>query len=298
MLASVGVNDAGGVPLPAWTPETMLKSMDTLGVAKALLSISAPGVYFGDAKFANNLAVRTNDAIVDLRKKYPKRIGGFGSLPLPDIDASLKEIERIAKLKLDGVCLMTNYGGKYIGHPDFAPVLDELNRRKMVAFLHPNLPKGVDDLSLSLPAPVLEFVFETTRCVADLIFTGVLDRIPNVKLVTSHLGGALPYIAWRLSMIEVSPRPVYAAFRARGRSVKDYLRSIYYDTAVSASPGALKAAIEVVGVDRLVYGSDVPFAPFNFVEATTTNLETYEGLDVAARDAIAFKTGSGLLRPA
>lgn len=294
-LARAGISDVGGVPLPAWSPEQMLRNMDTLGVAKALASISSPGVYFGDIAFAIDLARRCNDALAELSAANPARIGGFVQLPLPDVDAALKELDRLDKLRLDGVMLLTNYGGKYLGHPDFAPVLAEMSRRKTLVFLHPNLPAGVGSLGLSLPAPILEFVFDTTRCVADMIFTGVFDRAPGIRWVVSHLGGALPYISWRLSMIETSPRPVYAEFRARGRSVRDYLRGLHYDTAVSASPAALKACVEVVGADRLVFGSDVPFAAFDFVQATTANLDAYDAFDEAARAAIAFKTGTALL---
>jgi predicted TIM-barrel fold metal-dependent hydrolase len=296
MLATIGVADVGRVPLPEWTPEQMLRNMDTLGIAKALVSVSSPGVYFGDVKFAADLATRSNDAIVQLRTTYPTRVGGFGSLPLPDVDKSLAEYERIrTKLKLDGVILLTNYGGKYLGHADYAPLLSELNRQKALVFVHPHLPPGVDNLNLTLPPPILEFVFDTTRTIGDMVFTGLFDRYPNIRWVISHLGGALPFIAWRLSLVEASPRGAYAAFRERGRTVQDYLKTLYYDTAVSAAPGSLKATLELVGSDRIVFGSDIPHAPFNFVQSTTANLDAFTGLDAAAHHAIASGNASRLL---
>lgn len=299
-LAKQGIAEVGGVPFPAWTPAQMFQNMDTLRISKALMSISSPGVYFGDAAFADDLARRSNDALAELRTGNPKRLGAFASLPLPDIDRSLAEYERIrSQLKFEGVTLLTNFGGKYLGHKDYAPMLAELDRHKALVFLHPNLPAGLDALSsMSLPPPVLEFVFDTTRTLADMIFTGTFDRYPNIRWVTSHLAGALPYIAWRLSMIETSPRQVYAAFRERGRSVKDYMKGLYYDTAVSASPASLSAILDIVGPDRLVFGSDVPHAAFDFVQATSANLDAFTGLDAKAQVAVASGNGERLLAAA
>lgn len=294
-LKANGITDVGQVPFPDWSAPQMFQRMDTLGIEKALLSLSAPGVWFGKLPLAIDLAQRCNDLIATYRRDNPGRIGGFATLPLPDVDAALREYERTRALGLEGVVLLTNYGGRYLSDPALFPVLEALDRDKALVFLHPNMPPGADQLPMSLPPPILEFVFDTTRTVADMIFTGVLDRFPNIRWVVSHLGGALPYVAWRLSMIETSPRSAYAAFREKGRTVNSYLRALNYDTAVSSGPAAMKAALELVGPERLVYGSDVPFGAFDFLQATTAALDADPSLDARAHAMIDRTNGERLL---
>lgn len=295
LLASRGVESVGRVPFPAWDIETTFDRLDTLGIARALLSISAPGVDFGDAGLAVELAHATNDLLLDLRARHAGRIGGLATLPLPDVDAALAELARLDGSGLEGVILLTSYRGRYWSHPEFAPVLEALDRKGALVLLHPGLPAGAEEMDLALPPPILEFTFDTTRAVADMIFTGTLDRYPNIRWVLSHLGGTLPYVAWRMSMMEHSDRGAYAAFRERGRSVADYLRGLWYDTAVSAGPVSLRAALDLVGPERLVFGSDIPFLPFGFAQKTVQAYEEFGALTPAQRDAIDFGNGSALL---
>jgi len=294
-LARSGIESVGRVPFPAWDAETMFERMDRLGIARALLSISAPGVDFGDATLAVDLAQATNDLLLGLRAAHPDRIGGLATLPLPDVDAALAELARLDGTGMEGVILLTSYRGRYWSDPALAPVLEALDARGALVLLHPGVPRGAEELNLTLPPPILEFVFDTTRAVADMIFTGTLDRYPRIRWVLSHLGGTLPYVAWRMSMIEHSDRAAYAAFRARGRSVADHLRGLWYDTAVSAGPASLRAALDLVGPERLVFGSDIPFLPMAFAEQTTTVLERFESLTAEQRDAIDFGNAAGLL---
>lgn len=295
-LAAAGVDSVGRVPFPAWDRDSMFQRMDALGIARAILSISAPGVDFGDRQLAVDLARSTNDLLLDLRAAHPARIGGFATLPLPDIDAALAELGRLDGTGMEGVILLTSYRGQYWSAPVFAPLLEALDARGALVLLHPGVPAASASLELALPPPILEFVFDTTRAVADMIFEGVLDRYPRIRWVLSHLGGTLPYVAWRMSMIEHSDRSAYAAFRERGRSVADYLRGLYYDTAVSAGPASLKAALDLVGPGRLVFGSDIPFLPFDFAQKTTQALDDFQPLDAAERDAIDFGNGQLLLK--
>ncbi len=208
--------------------------------------------------------------MADLSARHPGTLGGFALLPLPDVDAALAEITyALDVLRLDGVAVLTNYEGRYLGDRWFEPVLAELDRRHAVVHVHPNLPPAMADARLLLPAPVLEFTFDTTRMVAELILTETPARYPNLKLVLSHLGGTLPWAAWRLSMLDEFP----SAGGGRREPVHDQLRRFYYDVALSASPEALQLAAEVVGTDRLLYGSDIPFAPAPFVAKNTAQVD-------------------------
>jgi predicted TIM-barrel fold metal-dependent hydrolase len=271
----------GGIPQPAWDEHSMLERMDEVGIARALVSVSAPALGPIDADARPRIARMCNSEIAALRATYPDRIGGFAVLPLPDVAASMAEIAyALDELGLDGVSLLTNYDGRYLGDPLFEPVLAELDRRGVVAHVHPNLPPAMADARLRLPAPVLEFTFDTTRMVAELILGETLLRYERLTLVLSHLGGTLPWVAWRLSMLDEFP----SARGSRREPVRDQLRRLYYDVALSASPSGLTMAAEVIGADRLLYGSDVPFAPASFIDANTASLtHRIDGADLFAR---------------
>ena len=154
--------------------------------------------------------------------------------------------------------LLTNYDGRYLGDPSFAPLLTALDARGTLVHVHPHLP-GTGPVGLTLPDPVLEFTFDTTRAMADLLVRGTLERFPNIRFVLSHLGGALPFLAPRLAMID---SPLARAHLGGPRaSVLEHLRRLYYDVALSASTENLRLAIGVVGADRLTFGSDVAVRP-------------------------------------
>jgi predicted TIM-barrel fold metal-dependent hydrolase len=259
----------GGIPQPQWDEDTMLERMCQVGIDTALVSISAPALAPIQACARPGLARTCNDEIASLRARNPGRIGGFAVLPLPDVPASLTELAyALDELGLEGVSLLTNYDGRYLGDPDFAPLLEELDRRGAVAHVHPNLPPPMPSARLQLPPPVVEFAFDTSRMVAELILAETLQRYERLTLVLSHLGGTLPWLAWRLSMLDEFP----SATGGRREPVRDQLRRLYYDVALSAHPGALRLAADVVGTDRLLYGSDIPFAPDKFIDANAAAL--------------------------
>lgn len=270
----------GGIPQPRWDEDTMLERMSQLGIETALVSISAPALAPILASARPGLARACNDQIASLRARNPGRIGGFAVLPLPDVPASLTELAyALDELGLQGVSLLTNYDGRYLGDPEFEPLLEELDRRAAVAHVHPNLPPPMPSARLQLPEPVVEFAFDTTRMVGELILTETLQRYERLALVLSHLGGTLPWLAWRLSMLDEFP----SATGGRREPVRDQLRRLYYDIALSADPGAVRLAAEVVGTDRLLYGSDIPFAPSKFIDANAAALShRVEGVDLVA----------------
>ena len=198
-LASVGIKNAVGEPFPQWDIENTLAFMDRQGITVAITSISAPGIFFGDNDFTQKLSRQCNEISACMVREYPNRFGAFAILPLPDIEASLVELEyALDILKLDGVTMLTNIGGIYIGDTHYEELFSELNRRRAVVFIHPNVPP-LDTLPMIIKPAVLEFVFDTTRAIANLIHRGATKRFPDIRFIFSHAGGTAPFIAWRIT---------------------------------------------------------------------------------------------------
>ncbi len=271
-LASVGINNAVGEPFPKWDIESTLEFMNRQGIATAITSISAPGIYFGNIDFTRKLARECNEISARIVSEYPKRFGAFAILPLPDIEASIVELEyALDILNLDGVTLLTNIGGLYLGDSHYNELFSELNRRKSVVFVHPNTPP-LDKLPMVIKPAILEFVFDTTRAIANLIHRGTTKRFPNVRFIFSHGGGTVPFITWRISF--------------GNQKIIKQLKQFYYDTAVSATPYAFNSLLELVDPSHILFGSDHPFLPENVVKIMNDGIESYEGFDVYAKNAI------------
>jgi predicted TIM-barrel fold metal-dependent hydrolase len=269
-LASIGITESYGQPIPDWSPEKSLSFMDKVGADVAMMSISTPGVSFADEQLSRDLARMCNDQMADVKQNNPGRYGGFVAVPLPDVEGAIEELRYgLDELDLDGVCLFTHYGGKYVGDKDFEDFFSELNRRKAVAFIHPTDPGGQYDPGLGMRNSLIEAPFETTRAVANMIFTGTTDRYPEIPSILSHGGGTIPYLAWRLALIEYGQKdkrpPIFKSiydFLIKGGPESGFriLKNMYYDTALTTSPYALKALQELAGSKHIVFGSDYPFA--------------------------------------
>jgi predicted TIM-barrel fold metal-dependent hydrolase len=282
-LKSIGITSSGRVPFPQWTPETSIGMMDRNGIATAFASISAPGVYFDDSRFTRELARRCNEILARLVSDYPQRFGAFAVLPLPDVDAALKEVEyALDTLSLDGVGLLTSIGNQYLGDSAFDPLLTELNRRKTVVYTHPNIPPGSDATHLKIPAPLIDFIFDTTRAAANMIYRGTLERFPDISFILSHAGGAVPYLAGRIALGEANPTVKERA----PKGVTTYLKRYYYDTALSATRYALPSLMALVDSSHVLFGSDYPFAPERITGETVEGITSYDGFDLQTRTAI------------
>jgi 6-methylsalicylate decarboxylase len=260
--------------------------MDRLSIATAMLSVSSPGVSFGDAAAARRLARMVNEVAAQAMRDHPGRFGGFASLPLPDVDAALDELEyALGTLRLDGVVLLTNYadGEVYLGDARLAPVFDELHRRDAVVFLHPTSPACADRIALGYPYPLIEFPFETTRAITQLILTNTLERCPNLRLIVSHAGGTLPFLVDRITG---------ASLRLPGAEGRDpggaavYLRRLYYDLAGSTSPAALASLLQLVDPSHVLYGTDWPWSTEPHARELTDALDRSPLLQPDDRDRI------------
>jgi predicted TIM-barrel fold metal-dependent hydrolase len=251
----------GGIPVPPWSVEAHLQMMQAQGISSSVLSISSPGLHFLDPATAVRVAREVNEEGAGLVRDHAGKFGYFATLPLPDIAASVAELDyAFDHLQADGVCLETNAKGLYLGDPTFTPVFDALERRKAVLFLHPTSPACLDQIGMGFPAPLLEFPFDTARSAISLIFSGVLKARPNIRVILSHGGGALPILASRAAMVAqtpmVSPRP-----EGGGSEVMAQVRRLYFDLALSANPITLNALLQLTEPSHIMFGTDYPFAP-------------------------------------
>lgn len=256
-LLDNGHGQPDGFPqIPDWSAEEHVAAMDRLGIATSLLSISSPGVHLADEPAARDLAREVNEAGRRAVVDHPGRFGLFASLPLPDVDAAIAEIAHCcARLDVAGFTLLTNIGGTYLGDPAFQPVFRELDRRGARLFIHPTSPACWEHTSLGRPRPMLEFFFDTTRTVVDLVLNGTVARHPGVEFIIPHAGATLPMVADRVSVFSrlLGVDPAVNVLRDLGR--------LHFDLAGFPVPRQLDALLTLTTIEHLHYGSDYPFTP-------------------------------------
>ncbi len=250
-LAEKGVT-AGGLPIPKWNSNEALRVMDQLGVASSICSVSTPGVHLGDDREAREMARVVNEYAADVVQKHPDRFGFFATLTLPDVEGAVGEASyALDELNADGIVLLANVDGTYVGDEAFEPLMVELNRREAVVFIHPSsLPGGA---AKGIPFYVADFLLDTTRAAITICKSGWLEKFPKVRFILSHAGGMVPYVAMRIAPA-CSPDGSYEGGIQR-------LRKFYYDTALSSSPYALPSLLAFADPERITYGSDWPYAP-------------------------------------
>jgi predicted TIM-barrel fold metal-dependent hydrolase len=266
-LARAGIDQPDGMPwVPEWSADGHLALMDRLGIATSMLSVSSPGVHLGDGTDAADLAREVNEdgrrTVVD----HPGRFGLLASLPLPDVDASIAEIAHCCdRLEVDGFVLLTNVAGTYVSDPAFAPIFRELDRRQARVLLHPTSPPCWEHTSLGRPRPMLEFLFDTTRAVADLVLNGTVAGHPDLRLIIPHAGATLPLVADRIGG--------FARLLAPEVDVLGDLGRLHFDLAGYAVPRQLDALLTLASPEHLHYGSDFPFTPEPVVVAAAETLD-------------------------
>jgi predicted TIM-barrel fold metal-dependent hydrolase len=272
-MTAAGLPTVGGVPYPRWNEERMLGALDSMRIWKAIVSVSSPGVAVPDPGMQRDLARQLNEYSADLARRHAARVGAFATVPLASPEAAIAEVgHALDRLRLAGVCLFSNYEGRYLGDPRLDELLAELDRRRAIVFLHPTLPQRALWPDLPFDPPIVEFVFETTRAITNLVFTGALERFPNIRFIVAHLGGTIPFVAWRLRLFEHSPREEFQAYRRRARRpVAEYLARLYYESAMAASPGNLADVLSFVPAQQLLFGSDFPFAAQSMIDLNTAS---------------------------
>ena len=268
---------------PEWSPESSIALMDAQGIGACVISYTSPGIWFGDLAQTRDLARRFNDYLAELVAKHPTRFGAFAFLPLPDVDAALKELERVSDvLKLEGVCLLTSVDDRYIGHPDFEPLYAELNRRKTVTFIHPCYPPGVEAKGWDIPRMLIDYPFETTKVATNLIFQGVTTRCPDIPWILSHSGGTLPMLAHRISIFDKT-----TTFRDNyPDGALAHIARFHYDTALSGHHAPLDALRAFVPDSQIMFGTDYPYVSEDVVTRERQGFDAYKGLTGEALKAV------------
>jgi predicted TIM-barrel fold metal-dependent hydrolase len=292
-LNSLNVNWTGGPAQPKWSLAAAHETMGQMGIDAAVAS-PAPGVYWGgDTGFAVKLARETNEFLANVVRDDPAHFGAFATLPYPDVDASLDELDyAYDTLGVDGVVLYSSQGGSYLGDSSYDPIFAELERRKAIVFIHPTtIPPGADATGLTIPFGVAEFTFDTTRAVMNMLYSGTLERYPSIRFIVSHAGGTIPYLAWRIAGASYLPELRDRAPKTDGLAL---LQKLYYDTALSASEFVFGALREFVPTSQVLFGSDFPYVTPAVLQAEKYGLENSKVWDQQAKAAIDRENALGL----
>jgi predicted TIM-barrel fold metal-dependent hydrolase len=284
----LAISDRDHSALLNWTPARALEEMDKNGIATAITSLGLPGVWFGGAKAARSLARACNEYAAKMVKDYPSRFGLFAALPLPDREGSLREIAyAMDVLKVDGFGLVSSYDNKWPGDAMFAPVFEELNRRKAVVFIHPAVPGCCGHLMPGIPASTIEFLFDTSRAITSLLVNGTFSRFPDIRFIFCHAGGTMPMLATRTNAFVLRHQEI--ADRVPN-GVAHELKRLYYDVANSTNPSSMAALMNLVPTSQMLFGSDFPYVP----AAVTANGLDHFGLSASDLQAVNYENAMRL----
>ena len=281
-----------GFPLPKYNVESHLKWMDEAGVETSVLTLAAPQPTSAD------VVRQTNEAAALVRKEHPGRFRFCAALPLPDVNAAIREaIYALDTLKADGIKLATNVGGQYLGAPELDTLFSVLNERRAVIILHPHRPEPVNrQVMQQTPLAMQEYLSETTRTVTNMISRNVLARYNHIKVVVPHCGAYLPLAIPRMKSLT----PVMQANKMVGEI--DYeanLRALYYDLAGAHSPEVIRMMLTITTPDHLLYGSDYPYVAPQVLTQSLARMKKYlsDETDLAPyREMILYQNANELFK--
>ncbi|HEY4140430.1 MAG TPA: amidohydrolase family protein [Pseudolabrys sp.] len=242
-------------PAIKWSVQASLDEMGKSGIQTAMLSQIQPGTWFGDAAESRKMSRVINEYGAKLVKDHPGRFGLFATITPLDVEGSLKEIEyAFDTLKADGLGLLTSYNGKYLGDPSFAPVWEELNRRKAVIYVHPLAANCCGDVVPGIPPGSIEYATDSTRTIAHLVFTGTSQKFPDIRWIFSHSGGVLPFLTQRfITQQKVQKHP----FLPDGPMPE--FKKFYYELAQGNTKAQLYGLSQIVDSSHMLYGTDFPY---------------------------------------
>ncbi|KAK8869030.1 Decarboxylase yanB [Apiospora arundinis] len=294
-----------GMPaLPAGSPEEHIALMKKLNITKSILSISSPGTHLTPAKNhqAAKMTRQTNEELSEICARYPSSFSFFASLPFPSIEESIEEIDHaLDNLGAVGFAVMSNANGVYLGDATLDPIFERLNSRKATLFIHPTTchllsPDGRVEAAKPLAQyarPMMEFLFDETRAVANLLLSGTVSKYPDITFVVSHCGCVLPPILDRIGSFATlgGAQNANASFRKLLRE------RFYFDLAGFPFPDQIHGLLRTLGEgaeERLLYGSDYPFTPGKLVVGLAGQMD--EGIKEIFRADQVEKVYSGNAR--
>jgi aminocarboxymuconate-semialdehyde decarboxylase len=288
LVAHGGFEPTGGYRISVrWTPQAALDYMDRHQIAAQLVSM--PMSFTGsvdDPEFGTRVARKVNEGHAKLIADHPGRFGAFATLPADGPDEALAELAyALDDLHLDGVVLTSNSRGRYLGHPELEPVLTELERRQTPVFLHPEDCPHIDELGFGRPSSIVEFPFDTARTITNGLYSGLFQRLPRLRLILAHCGGALPTLGWRIAEHTVMGRGPSDA-DIDPNHVTQVLRGLYYDTALAGSRNSLLPTLEVTSADHILFGTDWPAAPEATTDHNIQNLMAFDGFSAEDLDGV------------
>ena len=269
-----------------WSVAAAHAYMDRHAVATGILSVSTPGVDFLDGPGSVTLARRLNEAAARIADDEPGRFGNFATLPMQDVDATLREIEYcFDTLGMDGVCMMSNTRSRYPGDPAFDAIFDELDRRGAVIFIHPTDPACPDPLGNG--PHVVDWLFDTTRAAINLVYSGTMRRCRRLRVILAHAGGTIPIVHRRI--VEMAPVMSQVVPPITPDEATRQIAAFHYDLAISAHPNSLGALRAMTTLDQVLFACDWPFAPDAAVAA---NVGGFEALVLSASERFAIERGN------
>ena len=256
-LAAAATAKVATPPTLGWKLEKSLDDMERAGIATAITSLTTPATSFLRGEARVRVTRESNDFAARLRTDHPGRFGNFAALPLPDVDASLREIEyALDTLHATGIGVLTSYDNRWLGDPAFAPVLDELDRRHAIVFVHPTTPTCCENLLPDIPGSVIEYATDTTRTLASLLFSGTATRCQHVRFIFCHAGGTMPFLIERFTRL---PEMQKSLAPRVPKGVLHELRRFHYDVAQASHAMALRPLLELIPISQVLFGSDFPF---------------------------------------
>ena len=257
-----------GFPLPKYDVEKHIQWMDESGVQTSVLTLAAP------QPSSASIIRQTNETAARIKKEHPGRFLFCAALPLPDVEAAIKEaIYALDTLKADGIKLATNVQGQYLGAPELDTLFSVLNERRAVVTLHPHRPEPVNrQVMQQTPLAMQEYLSETTRAVTNMISRNVLARYPEVKVVVPHCGAYLPLAVPRMKSLT----PVMQMNKMVGEIDWDAnLAALYYDLAGAHSPEVIRMMLTITTPDHLLYGSDYPYVAPQVLTQSLQRMQQY-----------------------
>ncbi|KAF5548079.1 amidohydrolase [Fusarium phyllophilum] len=303
-----GHENPDGMPaLPPWSAEQHIKLMQKLSISKSVLSITSPGTHLipNDDRGSARLTRQVNEELSMICKDHAEHFRFFASLPLPSVDDSIAEIDyALDKLGAVGFAVLSNSDGVYLGDNVLDPVFTHLNSRKAILFIHPttcNVLAGVDILPVrpleNYPRPMMEFMFDETRAIANLLLSDTVAKNLDIKFIMSHCGCALPSMLDRIGAFATL---ISGQASQTGEFQKMLQERFFFDLAGFPLPNAIHGLLRILGVGgekRLVYGTDYPFTPQRVVIGLADQMEQgFEELfDEAQRNDVYLSNAAGLL---